>query len=77
MIWHEKAFFSQAGKRTHSWFLQPGLSGHLTNYTKKEFGSILVAKYIQLSEQRTTPICLCSRQKLLPFPQLGLWYTLG
>ena len=52
----------------HSWFLQPGQNGHLTNSTKQEYGSILVAKNNKISEQTQAQMLLCSGKQPCLFP---------
>ena len=42
--------FHKQGKAAHSELGQTGQNGNLTNSTKQEYGSFLIAKYIQLSE---------------------------
>ena len=65
------SFFHKWGEAAHKLIVQPGQSVHLTISTKQEFGGLLLAKYIQLSERTATPCVFAQESDNCLFPTLA------
>ena len=63
------------GKAEHRELGQSLTEGNLTNSKKEECGTLLLAKYIHISEQTPAPMQACLGKQPLPFSCLSLLYT--
>ena len=75
LIWLENAFFSQVQKAVESELGPSGRDDDLTESTKEELRSCLLAKYNLLSDGTLSPVGVFSGNPHYPFSHLGFSYN--